>query len=257
MKRTTLITIISSIVIYTTVVSCKKDLHYAPERIKSELITVNSNTEENAKIVSFISPYKNAIRAEMDSVLAVAPASYTKKDGKFNTAVGNMMADAVYEMTNPVFEKRAGYPFHAVLLNYGGIRSALNQGSITTGTAYELMPFENEVVVVELSGKQMKAMFQYLKNGTAHPISGMEIQLSDDGEIKKALVQGKEVADNNTYFIATNDYLMNGGDNMTFFENPISVLPLDYKIRNVLIDYFKKYDTIAPVRDNRFTRDSK
>lgn len=257
MKRTTLITIISSIVIYTTVVSCKKEHHYAPERVKSELITVTNNTGENTAIVSFIAPYKNAIQSEMDSVLAVAPASYTKKDSKLNTAVGNMMADAVYEMTNPVFEKRAGYPFNAVLLNYGGIRSALNEGPITTRTAYELMPFENEVVVVELSGKQMKAMFQYLKNGTAHPISGMEILLSKDGEIKKARVQGEEVVDNNTYFIATNDYLMNGGDNMTFFENPISVLSLDYKIRNVLIDYFKKHDTIAPVRDNRFTRDSK
>ena len=118
MKRTTLITIISSIVIYTTVVSCKKEHHYAPERVKSELITVTNNTGENTAIVSFIAPYKNAIQSEMDSVLAVAPASYTKKDSKLNTAVGNMMADAVYEMTNPVFEKRAGYPFNAVLLNY-------------------------------------------------------------------------------------------------------------------------------------------
>jgi len=257
MKRATLITIISAIVIYTTAVSCKKEHHYKPERIKSNLITVTNSTGENAAITSFITPYKDAIQEEMDHVLAQAPASYSKKDGELNTALGNMMADAVYEMTNPVFEKRTGYPFNAVLLNHGGIRSALNKGSVTTRTAYELMPFENEVVVVELSGKQMKAMFQYLKKGTAHPFSGMEILLSKDGEIEKALVQGKEVFDNETYFVATNDYLMNGGDNMTFFENPISVLPLDYKIRNVLIDYFKKYDTIAPVRDNRFTRDSK
>lgn len=257
MNRTTLITIISCIVIYTTLTSCKEENHYTPQRIKSKLLIVNNNYKEDSSLVAVISPYKNAIQAEMDSVLALAPESHTKKDSKLNTAIGNMMADAVFEMTNPVFEKRTGYPFNAVLLNYGGIRSALNKGPVTTRTAYELMPFENEVVVVELSGKQIKKMFDYLKQGTAHPFSGIEIILSKDNEIKKALIQGQEVLNNQTYFIATNDYLMNGGDNMTFFENPISVLPLDYKIRNVLIDYFKKHDTIAPVKDNRFTRDNK
>lgn len=257
MRRTALLTMISSIVIYTTIVSCKEEPHYAPERIKSELIPVNQNSPENIDITAVIAPYKNAIQTEMDSILAIAPASYSKKDSKLNTAVGNMMADAVFEMANPVFKKRAGYPFNAVLLNYGGIRSALNKGPITTRTAYELMPFENEVVVIELSGKQMKLMFEYLKSGTAHPLAGLKIELSEDGEITKALIQGQEIIDNETYFIATSDYLQNGGDNMTFFENPVSALPLDYKIRNVLIDYFKKYDTIAPVTDNRFTRTSK
>ncbi|WP_261374509.1 5'-nucleotidase C-terminal domain-containing protein [Dokdonia sp. Hel_I_53] len=193
----------------------------------------------------------------MDSILAYAPASYSKKDSKYNTAVGNMMADAIYEIANPVFQKRAGYPFDAVLLNYGGIRSALNKGPVTTRTAYELMPFENEVVVVELSGKQLNEMFKYLKQGVAHPLSGIQFELNGDGSIKKAQIQGRNIVENETYFIATSDYLKNGGDNMTFFSNPISILSLDYKIRNVLIDYFKKKDTIAPTTDNRFTKDSK
>jgi len=42
---------------------------------------------------------------------------------------------------------------------------------------------------------------------------------------------------------------------MTFFSKPVSLLTLDYKIRNVLIDYFKKQDTIAPVRDDRFIKE--
>ena len=257
MRRTTLLTIIYAIVIYTTAISCKEESHYAPERIKGEIIPINQNSPTSEEITQAILPYKEAIQAEMDSVLAIAPASYTKKDGKLNTAVGNMMADAVYEMANPIFQKRTGYPFNAVLLNYGGIRSALNKGNITTRTAYELMPFENEVVVVELSGKQMRSLFEYLKGGSAHPIAGMEVQLSATGDLLRTQVQGQDIDDNETYFVATSDYLKNGGDHMTFFENPVSTLPLDYKIRNVLIDYFKKYDTIAPVRDNRFTRDSK
>ncbi|HMC02386.1 MAG TPA: hypothetical protein VKN14_15205, partial [Flavobacteriaceae bacterium] len=55
-----------------------------------------------------------------------------------------------------------------------------------------------------------------------------------------------------TYYVATNDYLYSGGDNMTFFKPNDSLYDLNYKIRNALIDYFKKTDTIKPVIDDRF-----
>jgi len=233
--------------------SCK-DEGFKPDRIKGEQIPVHQNIEESKTITDFIAPYKKSVDIQMDSVLAHTPQSLSKKDSQFNTAIGNMMADAVLEMTNPIFQSRTGYPFNAVLLNYGGIRSTLNEGDITTRTAYEIMPFENEVIVVELSGATMKKLFEYLAHGTAHPIAGMSLVLNNDGTIKEQLVQGETIVDNNTYFIATSDYLQNGGDNMTFLTNPISKLPLDYKIRNVLIDYFKKHDTIVPVRDERFIK---
>ncbi|RMB56141.1 hypothetical protein EAX61_15770 [Dokdonia sinensis] len=233
---------------------CCKDAGFKPERIKGEQLQVDQNIQENQAIVDYIAPYKKSIDDQMNSILAYAPVSLSKKDSPYNTAIGNMMADAVFEMANPVFTSRTGYPFNAVLLNYGGIRATLNSGNITTKTAYELMPFENEVVVVELSGATMKKLFNYLAQGTAHPIAGMSLILNKDGSIKEHLIQGEPVVDNNTYFIATNDYLQQGGDNMTFLTNPISKLTLDYKVRNVLIDYFKKYDTIAPMRDKRFIK---
>ena len=167
------------------------------------------------------------------------------------------MSDAVYEIANPIYKKRTGRSFDAVLLNYGGIRSSLSQGTITTRTAYEIMPFENELIVLEMTANQIHQMFDYLKSGTAHPFTGMTLQLDNTGAISKAQIQGKDIDTTKTYFIATSDYLKNGGDNMNFFSGSKSELLLDYKIRNVLIDYFKKKDTIAPLVDNRFTRDLK
>lgn len=235
--------------------SCKKAPAHALEKVQSTTISVDKNTPEDSSIVQFIAPYKTRVDTEMDSTLAYSPKSLSKKDSKYNTAIGNMMADAVFEMANPIFASRTGYPFNAVLLNYGGIRAILPEGDITTRTAYEIMPFDNEVVVVELSGIQMKELFTYLSAGKAHPISNLQLILGEDNVIKEALVQGETLIDNETYFIATSDYLQSGGDNMTFLGKPVSILPLDYKIRNVLIDYFKKEDTIAPVRDRRFIKE--
>lgn len=239
----------------TTLQSCKKDAVFVLQKVESTTLSVDTNSAEDTSIAQIIAPYKERVDKEMDSTLAYAPKSLTKKDSKYNTAIGNMMADAVYEMANPIFKSRTGYPFNAVLLNHGGIRSILPQGAVTTRTAFEIMPFENEVVVVELSGKQMKELFAYLASrGTAHPISGMQLILGVDNQIVDARVQGQQLIDNETYFIATSDYLQKGGDNMTFLGKPVSMLTLDYKVRNVLIDYFKKHDTIALERDQRFIK---
>ncbi len=240
--------------IFTLFTSCKEDT-YNTSRVDAELVPIDRSIKEDSSITAFIAPYKASVDKEMDSVLAYAPTSISKNDTRYNTALGNMMADAVFEMANPVFKARAGYPFNAVILNHGGIRAPLNKGNVTTGSAYELMPFENEVVVVELSGFQMKELFQYLAKGKAHPISNLQVILNEDGSLKKGTIQGHEIIDNETYFVATSDYLQKGGDNMTFLSKPVSLLTLDYKIRNVLIDYFKKYDTIAPMRDDRFIKE--
>jgi len=53
--------------------------------------------------------------------------------------------------------------------------------------------------------------------------------------------------------VGTNDYLSNGGDNMNFFKKGVQKFDLDYKLRNILIDYFKEVDTIPVVNDIRIT----
>ena len=86
-----------------------------------------------------------------------------KSDGDLNTAIGNLMADVVMEQAGPVFKSRTGNEIDMVLLNHGGIRSGLNKGNISTRSAYALMPFENEIVVAELSGEKIKEMLTYLE----------------------------------------------------------------------------------------------
>jgi hypothetical protein len=54
------------------------------------------------------------------------------------------------------------------------------------------------------------------------------------------------------YYVGTNDYLSNGGDNMNFFKR---VQKFDYKLRNILIDYFKEVDTIPVIKDIRITEE--
>ena len=178
--------------------------------------------------------------------------TYSKSDGNLNTAIGNFMADAVFEMSNPVFKSRTGKDIDMVLLNKGGIRSILSKGNVTSRTAYQLMPFDNSVVVAELKGTYINELINYLQKAkSAHPISKLNIKLDSNYKLIDATINNDPIDVNRTYYVATNDYLYNGGGKMTFFEQSDSLYTLDYKIRNLLIDYFKKVDTINPVIDDR------
>jgi 2',3'-cyclic-nucleotide 2'-phosphodiesterase (5'-nucleotidase family) len=234
--------------------SCNNDAHIT--KIEGERIDINETIVSDSTIENYIKPYRENVNKNLDSVISYALNTYSKSDGELNTAIGNLMADAVQSESDIIFNNRTGEHIDFVLLNHGGIRSIISKGNITTRTAYEVMPFENSVVVVKLKGAQVMKLTKYLAAAKrAHPISNrFQLILNGDDTVKSATINNKDIDVNKTYYIATNDYLYNGGDRMTFFHPNDSLYVLDYKIRNVLIDYFKKKDTLNPKRDSRFIK---
>lgn len=222
-------------------------------RIEGSRISISDSIRPNTEIEAYIQPFRERIETDLDSVLAYAVDHYTKTDGHLNTAIGNLMADAVYYEANPIFKKRVSKDIDMVLLNHGGIRASIAKGNVTTRTAFEVMPFENSVYVVALKGEQVNDLVTYLsKAKRAHPIHGLKLVLNADDTVASAVINGNPIDKERFYHVATSDYLYNGGDNMIFFKTNDTVYDLQYKIRNVLIDHFKKTDTINPKIDDRF-----
>ena len=222
---------------------------------KGDNISISKEMPSDKAIEAVIEPYKVNLDKSMNEVLSYAVDTYSKNDGDYNTAIGNLMADAVFELSAPILKSRTGKDLDIVLLNHGGIRSILSKGEVTTKSAYSLMPFENSVVVVPLKGAVIMEMTTYLKAfKKAHPISGLELVLNADDSYRKILIGGNAVDLEKTYYVATNDYLYNGGDRMDFLKKSDTLYDLNYKIRNVLLDYFTKYDTLNPKKDLRFIK---
>ena len=234
--------------------SCKNDSWHL-ERIEGKQITINDSLKTVTEIDAFIKPYREHVNKELDSVLAYAVATYSKSDGELNTAIGNLFADVILNESNPVFKARTGKDIDMVLVNHGGIRSIISKGDVTIRTAFEIMPFENSIVVVALKGESINVLLNYLANANrAHPISGLKLAMDEDNNIVEATINGEAINPTKTYYVATNDYLYNGGDSMTFFKPNEGLEVLNYKIRNALLDYFIKTDTINPVIDDRFIK---
>ncbi|MDT8346352.1 MAG: 5'-nucleotidase [Flavobacteriaceae bacterium] len=222
----------------------------------AENTPITSTFAEQQEVQALIQPYREKVTAEMDAVIGYATVNLDKATGELNNAMTNFMADASYSQILFWLEKTSiDVRPDVVLLNYGGIRDVIPKGDIHTRHIYKLMPFENKLVMVQLKAETIQAMLDYLVNeAKAHPIYGMQIILDDEGTLKSFKIAGKEFDENKSYWVLTNDYLLNGGDNMDFFKDNDSVIDTEYKLRNAILDYVQRFDSIVSTSDERFVK---
>lgn len=241
------------IILFLTILlvnSCKNEPQFLV-KIEGKLIPITKDINSIDNIDSFIEPYKLKVDKKMNTILSFTKIDLVRTDGVLESTMGNLMADMCYEKSNPIFNSRTGKNIDFALFNYGGIRAGITKGNITTANAFNLMPFENTLVVAELTSKKINELVQYLiDNRKAHPIS-KHIQLSISDKSFELKIQNKKLDTSKTYFVLTSNYLQKGGDHMDFFSNPVTLHSLDYKVRNAIIDYFSEKDTVYSNLDNR------
>ena len=244
------------VIFLTLFISSCSQKNYNLTKIEGKQLPITEKTAETPAIENFIKPYRDHINKDLDSILAYCPETLDKSTGKWQTTIGCLLADVCVERGNLVFKKKKKKTIDLCLLNHGGIRAILPKGNVTTRTAFEIMPFENNLVVVALKGDQILEIAAYIiKERKPQPLSGMTFTITKDNKAKNILIQGKPLDVNKIYNVATNDYLANGGDSMTFFAKGVQKFDLNYKLRDVLIDYFKQVDTIPVPKDIRITEE--
>lgn len=248
---------IQHFVIFATILclcACK-DSSIQLSKISGEQIPITDSINGTDSIDLFVAPYRNRINEVLDSTLAYAPKQITKNDGEYNTSAGNLMADIMLSEANPIFKARTGQEIDFVISNHGGIRSIISEGKVNARTAYEVMPFDNSIVVVALKGKDVRDLVAFLINAkNPHPIAGIQIILNKNETLKNVNINGLPFDENRTYNVATSNYLADGGSNMGFFKDSLKTSDLNYLIRNAMIDYFKKIDTLTADVDDRFIK---
>ncbi len=232
------------------VASCKKK-ETQLTKITAQTIAIDSAGKASVQIDRIIAPYKEQLQAEMQQVLSYAPKDFLKTDGTMQSSLGNLMADLSIEMANPIFKEKTNTTIDFAMLNHGGIRATIPEGHVTNEHAFKLMPFDNELVVANLTGDKVMELVDYvMRNKRAHPLShNIELTIKDTDYT--LTINGKAFDKNKTYAVLTSDFLQNGGDKMNFFKNPEKLTKLDVKLRDVIIDYFKKVDTLQATLDNR------
>lgn len=211
-------------------ISCSR--YFAPngQAVYTKL-QVDSTIIDNPDYVQFYAPYKEQLEAEMNRVVGHAAVDLTKPGDAPETLLGNFFADAL------LAEARKQDPGAAFSFGTkGGLRIELQQGPITIGHLFELMPFENEIVVLELTDEKVRELAQFIATTDGQPVAGIRMDI-DGGRATDIRIGGKPLEMGRTYKLVTYDYLANGGDNSRGLNDPVSRSDLGIKVREALIDY--------------------
>jgi len=142
------------------------------------------------------------------------------------------------------------------VVNLGGLRTVVNVGDITIGKVFELMPFENELVIVWLRGNKLEELLQFFAKVGGEGVSGLRMEINN-GKAQNISIGGNLLDANKLYSIATNDYLAAGNDKMFQLAQNEKRLNTGVKVRNMLLDYIKaetqKGNKIESKLDGRIT----
>lgn len=202
-----------------------------------------------ADIEAMIAPYRAQLEEQLAVVLGHAAGDFVKADPE--GTLDNLVAEALLYTAR----RHAADTVHVSLVNEGGLRVPLAAGPILMRHAYELLPFENFVVVLSLTGAQMEELADQIAATTGEPIAGWTMEL-DGHDAVEVRVDGEPVDRDRTYRLATVDYLVNGGGEWSvLWEVEAGAREdLDILIRAAFVEYLREMGTVTPVLDGRIRR---
>jgi 2',3'-cyclic-nucleotide 2'-phosphodiesterase (5'-nucleotidase family) len=187
----------------------------------------------DSSINALILPYKIQLDSLMDVVIGNSDKAITK--GKPESTLGNWMTDIMFEQAT----KRSSKSVDFAIQNYGGIRvPSLAAGPITVREIYEIMPFDNELVIIEAKGLVINRLFERIAKSGGWPISDQVRLMIKDDKIESLYINGQTVDPTKDYRFALPDYIANGGDGSDYLINQ-NRENLGVRIRDLLIEHLE------------------
>ena len=211
----------------------------APAKVKAGLvqsIPVDGSIPDDPAMAAYLAPYAAKIKASFGQPLVKAPLGLFRGRPGEENLLGYWVADTM----RAAAAKAIGMPVAFAFTNSGGLRANLRRGQLKVEDIYEVMPFENEVVIIELTGAEV---IQVVREGLLHrggePCSGVLVKVS--GTLEKPILtvtwaNGKPIDPTALVRVATTDYLYGGGDSIPTLRKGRNLVRTGLTLRQVMLD---------------------
>jgi 2',3'-cyclic-nucleotide 2'-phosphodiesterase/3'-nucleotidase len=157
--------------------------------------------------------------------------------GRGESALGDLVTDAI----------RVAGKTDVAFQNSGGLRADLPEGVLTRGSVFEVMPFDNTLVTLSLSGAELRHLLEeMLRTGRVPIQSGLHIRYNPSRPemqrlVSVSLADGTPVDDAKHYTVAVNNFMAGGGDNLTVFRDARGKVDTGILIREALERYLTEH----------------
>lgn len=199
--------------------------------VSDRLETINPAVmKKDEKVAAIVENYAAQVRTSMSKVIGEARVDLNAENARSGESnMGNFVAD--------IIRKEAGA--EAAIINGGGLRTSIRKGPVTVGNVYSVLPFNNYILSIRLTGQQIKEALEYgvsgieAKEGRFPQVSGISFTYFPAREAGKRigtiLIAGQPIDLSRRYTVATNDFLAAGGDGYQVFREAIRQAP-DFEI---------------------------
>ena len=231
--------------IFSVLMACHPNMNLVDVKTQ-ENIVIGQEIEDEKEFVKLIAPYKEKLDDRMNQKISHTSVELNRVGD--NSNLGALLSDYLLEGANDWAVKNEMPKVAAAILNIGGIRNNISEGDIFVRNIFEVMPFENEMVIVKMKGEDIQGIFDYYeKHQKNNPVAQLNI-IVKDGKLVEGLINGERPQIGKTYYIATSDYLAMGGDSMYFFEKG-ETIKTDVILRNLFLEYFRKNPEVKVKND--------
>jgi 2',3'-cyclic-nucleotide 2'-phosphodiesterase (5'-nucleotidase family) len=211
--------------------SCQK--HFQPQSLQYAGYSVDQMSTDTAVLI-FLKPYTSKVGETMNDVVVELGAPLKKQlpDG----SLGNFLADAYLTMAKKKFDAQAEVAF----MNNGGIRlNSIQAGPLKRGVVYEVMPFDNLLVILKISGLQLQQYLDFIATEGGCGIAGVQMQIKA-GKATEIFINGKPINPTATYTMVNSDYAVGGGGGYSSLKD-LPIQKTGYLLREAILDYCTLY----------------
>jgi 5'-nucleotidase/UDP-sugar diphosphatase len=216
-----------------------------------ESLAVDGTLVEDAATNAKLLPYTKRVDEKLSEVVASAPQALGIENVRnAETPVANLVADAMLRAA-------AGLHPDFAILNAGSIRVSLPAGKISLRNIFETLPYDNSIVMVTLSGREVLQLFDEaaavpIGKGGFPAVAGVKVQLNRLAKKSiNVMVNGVLIDKNKTYRVVTNSYLAGGGDGYAAFKKAQNKFDTSIFLRDALVDYSRKNRVLKSAVEGR------
>ncbi len=195
-------------------VSCKPTRTFlSDEKVSRYRLSATDTLKADPSIEALIVPYRSKIEGQMNEVIGVCAQELTYGTGE--SLMGNWATDIILKQANTYYGKKVDF----TAINQGGLRiRSIPKGNITRGKMYELMPFDNALVVLTTDSAGVARFFNFMASKSGWPLAGASYTIKD-GKAHNIVVGDEILRGGKNYTFCLSDYLASGGDSLDFVKS--------------------------------------
>lgn len=236
--------LLCTILLVSLFTACHRPLHVSKTTGQVLLVDSTYKAVQDTQYLQSLAPIKVDLEKQLGAPIGYAPEALTVN--RPECTMLNWACDALLAIA----QKQCPNPVDMAVVNIGSMRCEWAAGEITFRNVFELMPFDNELVVLTLTGEEIHRLCEIVATNNGEGMAGLRLK-ARNGKVLQVEINGKSLEKDKTYTVATSDYLSQGNDGMLPLKNHIQCWNSEEKIRDLYIEYIKQVKVVQAKVDGR------